>query len=331
MRPRVSNARMTMSGHEILPRCRQRHPFVGRLDIDRHGGVRRCQLSDDPAPWGQRSDERLGLSDRTDLEWVGEEEAVDIEGARRSRDGGAADDTDALDGHRLRAGIPQLVQEVPDRDGIDRAGHRDRHAIPRYGIQTGPGADPREVRLDLLDRRSAGGVVRPQLGELLLEPGDLDAQPIVLGVQRADEVRQVLRGLALERGATGLVPELDDDEQPQEERYDGDRQLASAVTHPERHRPRPSSRRHWTLPAGEVAGVAAAGGPALGVGTARDWSSVTEPAKAGMSTIGGSARESSMPNEPILVTTNSWKPGKAEARAKRSVGPIALTSYGPAT
>ncbi len=54
----------------------------------------------------------------------------------------------------------------------------------------------------------------------------IDASP-----EFADEVRQVLGGAVLERRAGRLGAELDDDEEPEQERHRRDRELAPAVAH----------------------------------------------------------------------------------------------------
>src|SRR5262249_55635612 len=89
----------------------------------------------------------------------------------------------------------------------------------------------------------------------------------------------------------------------------------------------PARGRHGALPAGALASGVGAG--SVGLATARDSRSVTEPANAGTSTVSGSAHEIPIPNDPRRVRTNSSQPGRDESVVNSSFGPIADTSYGP--
>src|SRR3954447_18354479 len=115
--------------------------------------------------------------------------------------------------------------------------------------------------------------------------------------------------------------ELDDDEETEEERDGSDRHL----TPPGAHRRRPLGRdprrpdHGASLPGGASlrgrADVDACGTTGDADGTARDSRSVTVPANAGRSTVGGSAHEIPMPNDPRRVRTSSSNPGAAESRS----------------
>src|SRR4029078_10368361 len=71
----------------------------------------------------------------------------------------------------------------------------------------------------------------PKLLQLALEGRDLGAKAVVLRADAADEVRQVLGRLALERGNAPLRAALEEDEEPEHERDRRDRELAAPVAH----------------------------------------------------------------------------------------------------
>ena len=93
-------------------------------------------------------------------------------------------------------------------------------------------ADPPQVGPQLVERHVAAFACSGQDDELALQRGDLAPQLVVAVVEVGDEHRQVLRRQPGEGRAARLGPQLDDDEQPEQERDGGDRQLvARRATH----------------------------------------------------------------------------------------------------
>ena len=116
-------------------------------------------------------------------------------------------------------GVPELVQERRRRSAASIAPLTTIvDAAPGDRIEAGPGPDPAELGLDLLDRRRAVGPVRPSSSSWLWSA----ARPRS-GAGRSRVFRlptSVVRSWAdfdLERRSARLRPELDDDQQPEQE------------------------------------------------------------------------------------------------------------------
>ena len=91
--------------------------------------------------------------------------------------------------------------------------------------------DAAQVGPQLVDRRVAAIGVLGEDIELALEGRDLGPELVVAVVEVGHEDGQVLRGQTGERRAARLGAQLDDDEQAEQERHRGDRELVPTATH----------------------------------------------------------------------------------------------------
>ena len=179
------------------------------------------------------------------------------------------------------ASISPLIRDLSPRPG-DRV-----EALPR--------PDPGEVALswliDVVPLRPASS----ERVELALEVRDLRPELVVLGVQVGDKGRQVLGRLA----ASAVSPAWPRSWTTIEEAEDrGDAASGSWL--------RGAHRGSRHAPARGPLGTAAGGGRPPGDGPRL--AEVEEPAKPGMSTAAGSAKEMPIPNQPRRVRMNSAQP-----------------------
>src|SRR5215210_1602332 len=240
--PSVSKPRAAVDGYERPPGRRQIESVDGR-DRQERARIRRRQLGDQAAVPRQRAGQSLRTAESEDLERVGQRRVLDRQPAGWTRDDRPRDHTDVLDGNRLRARVVELVDDVLDALARDRAAHGDRHSGARHRLETRPRADAREIAPDVVDRSLAARLSPRQVGELLIELGYLTAELLVVGVEVADEDREVLGGQPAEGGRRALRLELHDDENPEQDRDRGDGHLVTPVVHGDRSRWRARRRR----------------------------------------------------------------------------------------
>ncbi len=173
---------------------------------------------------------------------------VDLGRPGRARHDDAGDDPDAVDRDRLRAGVAQLVDQLLDPVAVDRAADRDRRR---------PGRRPGRAR-----RRPGSARRSAVISSTDASPRDRFACRVVSSVSSVDDsVRNwSLRALRLATRTVrscddswarpdraGLRAELDDDQDPEDDRDGGDRELARSSVHVSRpvsrqERPRARSR-----------------------------------------------------------------------------------------
>jgi len=149
-------------------------------------------LGNDPADPRQRPGERLGAADCGHVEGIVQTIAVDRHLARPASHHGTRDEADAVDRHRLGAGVAQLVDQVLDRGPVNWPVHGHRDARPDDRVEARVRADRRELVADLAKRYDAAVLVGREGRKVALERGDLLATLVEAGVEVGHEDREVL-------------------------------------------------------------------------------------------------------------------------------------------
>ena len=204
-----------------------------------------------------------------------------VHGQRAGLAGGhaAGDDAHVAHGQRLRAGVPELVEQPLHRRGGHGPREGDRHTLPGRGVEAGPRAIPVDLGPELLGGSLAVAGRRLDADELRLEVADLAAELVVARVQVGDEEREVLGRQLVEPAPRALRSQLHDHEEPEEGEHERDGDLCATVVEADVHG------------AAEGLGDPGVAGVADGTGTAggRAYRRRTVPAYAGTAASGISA------------------------------------------
>jgi hypothetical protein len=227
---RPSEGRLGVVGSQVAPSGGEEKAVDGE-DGDLDLGFRGRQLGDDPSRAGQGAHQALRPAHGGHLEGIGEELVVHRQLSGFATDDRLGNDPDILDGNRLGSRVAELVEEVVEAPPIQGTGDDDPDSRARHWIEATPGPEPGQIVAKLIQRRLASGGVGLQGGELVLEAGHLGPELIVAGVEIGDEDGELLGRPRRQLATAALALDLGDNEEPQDDPYGGEGELAGTTTH----------------------------------------------------------------------------------------------------
>src|SRR5579884_720856 len=260
--PPLPAATSASRGHRVRE-AQNRERLHGRdrhrlLTGDRNAQAERAQAFDHPAADAQRPFQGLGVADRGHDVRGEEATLADDDRAADLAEPGGGDHPGVVDGDRLGAGRPQLIDDARQVDVLDDrrrlAGHREG-AVAQGDGDAGtaerhqPGRDPQGGQLvpqglvcalALGGRRLEPGEAPAELGHLALEV--LTRLPLL--PQHRRERVHVARGDALLGREDAAGAELDDEQEAQRHQQHGEERLppGGAARHSSHTLPSPKRR-----------------------------------------------------------------------------------------